>query len=135
MFNVSPFPSTRQEAFPGSSFFGRVSQHSVHRLNYLKDRWRSCSSEACQNHQKRNSFTPFPSSLPNPRNLSHKSSFIPKTCNLWTVLPSFFPESYNLPSFKSKTNKLNLISLVLAVAFFFRSLLGLCIGRDGLFPT
>ena len=55
---------------------------------------------------------PFQVSLPNPRILSHKSSFIPRTCNLWNVLPSScFPESYNLPSFKSKINKLDLISL------------------------
>ena len=55
---------------------------------------------------------PFHVSLPNPRTLSHKSSFIPRTCNLWNVLPSScFPESYNLPSFKSKINKLDLISL------------------------
>ena len=52
---------------------------------------------------------PFQVSLPNPRTLSHKSSFIPRTCNLWNVLPSScFPESYNLPSFKSKINKLDL---------------------------
>ena len=44
--------------------------------------------------------------------VSHKSSFIPRTCNLWNVLPSScFPESYNLPSFKSNINKLDLISL------------------------
>ena len=37
---------------------------------------------------------PFHVSLPNPRTLSHKSSFIPRTCNLWNVLPSScFPES------------------------------------------
>ena len=55
---------------------------------------------------------PFQVSLPNPRTLSHKSSFIPRTCNLWNILPSScFPESYNLPSFKSKINKLDLISL------------------------
>ena len=55
---------------------------------------------------------PFQVSLPNPRTLSHKSSFIPRTCNLWNVLPSScFPESYNLPSFKSKINKVDLISL------------------------
>ena len=55
---------------------------------------------------------PFQVSLPNPQTLSHKSSFIPRTCNLWNVLPSScFPESYNLPSFKSKINKLDLISL------------------------
>ena len=46
-------------------------------------------------------------SLPNPRTLSHKSSFIPRTYNLWNILPPCFPESYNLPSFKSKINKLD----------------------------
>ena len=55
---------------------------------------------------------PFQVSLPNPRTLSHKPSSIPRTCNLWNVLPSScFPESYNLPSFKSNVNKLDLISL------------------------
>ena len=55
---------------------------------------------------------PFQVSLPTSRTLSHKSSFIPRTCNLWNVLPSScFPESYNLPHFKSKINKLDLISL------------------------
>ena len=55
---------------------------------------------------------PFQISLPNPRTLSRKSSFIPRTCNLWNFLPSScFPESYNLPSFKFKINKLDLISL------------------------
>ena len=55
---------------------------------------------------------PFQVSLPTSRTLSHKSSYIPRTCNLWNVLPSScFPESYNLPSFKSKMNKLDLFSL------------------------
>ena len=55
---------------------------------------------------------PFQVSLPNPRTLSHKSSFIPRTCNLWNVLlSSCYSESYNLPSFKSNVNKLDLISL------------------------
>ena len=55
---------------------------------------------------------PFQVSLPNPRTLSHKLSFIPRTCNLWNVLPSScFPECYNLPSLNSKINKLDLISL------------------------
>ena len=55
---------------------------------------------------------PFQVSLPTSRTLSHQSSFIPRTCNLWSVLPSScFPESYDLPSFKSKINKLDLISL------------------------
>ena len=31
--------------------------------------------------------------------------------NLWNVLPSCFPESCSLPFFKSKINKLDLISL------------------------
>ena len=53
--------------------------------------------------------------------LSRQSSFIPRTCNLWNVLPSScFPESYNLPSSKSKINKLDLISLSsYPFAFFF----------------
>ena len=53
--------------------------------------------------------------------ISQKSSFIPRTCNLRNVLPSScFPESYNLPSFKSKINKLDLISLSsLLLAFRF----------------
>ena len=55
---------------------------------------------------------PFQVSLPNLCTLSHKSSFIPRTCNLWNALPSScFPESYHLPSFKSKIDKLDLISL------------------------
>ena len=55
---------------------------------------------------------PFQVSLPNPQTLSHKSSFIPRTCNLWNVLPSScFHESYNLPSLLSKVNRLDLISL------------------------
>ena len=80
---------------------------------------------------------PFQVSLPTSRTLSHKSSFIPRTCNLWNVLPSScFPESYNLPSFKSKINKPDLISLSsLLLAFFFLPLLGLCIGHDGLSST
>ena len=55
---------------------------------------------------------PFQVSLPTSRILSHKSSFIPRTCNLWNVLlSSCFPESYKVPSFKSKINKLDLIVL------------------------
>ena len=55
---------------------------------------------------------PFQVSLPNPQPLFHKSPFIPRTCNLWNVLhSSCFPESYNLPSFKTKINKLDMISL------------------------
>ena len=67
---------------------------------------------------------PFQVSHPNPRTLSHKSSFIPRTCKLWNVLPSScFPESYNLLSFKSKINKLDLIPLL----FAFRLLLSSCV--------
>ena len=58
-------------------------------------------------------FHPFHVSLPTPLTLPHKLSFIPRTGNLWNVLPSSsFPESScKLPSFKSKINKLDLISL------------------------
>ena len=53
----------------------------------------------------------FQVSLPISRTLSQKSSFIPRTCNSWNVLPSpCFPESHNVPSFKSKINKLDLIT-------------------------
>ena len=55
---------------------------------------------------------PFQVSLPTSQTLANKSSCIPRACNLWNVLPSSsFPESYNLQSFKSKINKLDLISL------------------------
>ena len=55
---------------------------------------------------------PFQVSLPNPRTLSRQSSFIPRMCNLWNALSSSsFPKSYNLPSYKSKINKLDLIFL------------------------
>ena len=55
---------------------------------------------------------PFQISLPKPRILSHKSSFIPRTCKLFNLLPSYcFPEFYNLPSFKSMIGKLGLICL------------------------
>ena len=55
---------------------------------------------------------PFQVRLPYPQTLSHKSSFIPGTSQLWNSLPpTTFPESYNLSCFKSKINKLDLISL------------------------
>ena len=55
---------------------------------------------------------PFQVTLPNPRTLAHKSSFIPRTSQLWNSLPpTSFPESYNLSSFKSNVNKLDLVSL------------------------
>ena len=100
-------------------FHPRFSWGSFHLLKILSralfsgdQGYYSSSSEACQDHQKLNSFTPLPSSLPTSRTLSHKSSFIPRTCNLWNVLPSScFPESYNLPSFKSKIDNLDPISL------------------------
>ena len=42
---------------------------------------------------------PFQVILSNPRTLSHKSSFIPRTCQLWNTLPfTSFPESYYLAS-------------------------------------
>ena len=55
---------------------------------------------------------PFQVILSNPRTLSHKSSFIPSTCQIWNTLPSTsFPQSYNLSCIKSNINKLDLISL------------------------
>ena len=55
---------------------------------------------------------PFQVTLPNPRTLSYKSSFIPRTSQLWNSLPpTTFSESYNLSSFKSNINKLDVISL------------------------
>ena len=55
---------------------------------------------------------PFQVTLPNPRTLYHKSSFIPRTSQLWNSLPpTTFPESYNLSSFISNINKIDLISL------------------------
>ena len=55
---------------------------------------------------------PFQVSLPTSRTLFHKSSLIPRTCILWHVLLSYcFPESYNFPSFQSKVNKLDLVTL------------------------
>ena len=55
---------------------------------------------------------PFQGRLPNPQTLSHKSSVIPRTSQLWDSLPpTTFPESYNLSSYKSNINKLDLVSL------------------------
>ena len=87
--------------------------------------------------QKLESLTLLQCLPPASRIISHKSSFIVRTCNLWNILPSScFPESYNLPSFKSKINKLDLISLSsLFFAFFLLPLLGLFIGHYGLSPT
>ena len=63
--------------------------------------------------------------LPNQWTLSHKSPFIQITCNLWNVLPSSsFPESYHLPSFNSKINKIDLISLLFAFCFLLSSFVG-----------
>ena len=79
-------------------------------------------------------YCSFQVSLPTPPTLSHKLSFIPRTCNLWNVLPSpCFPESDNLPSFTSKIDKLGLIYLSSKpFALFSLPLLGLCIGHYGL---
>ena len=66
-------------------------------------------------------------SLPTSRILSHKSLFIPTTCNLWSVLSSScFPESYNFHLSNLRSIKF---------PFFFLPLLGLCIGHHGLSPT
>ena len=55
---------------------------------------------------------PFQVTLPNPRTLAHKSSFIPRTSQPWNSLPpTSFSESYSLSSFKSNINNLDLVSL------------------------
>ena len=56
---------------------------------------------------------PFQVSLPTSRTLSHKSSFPPQEHAIYgtSCLLLAFSESCNLPSFKSKMNKFDLISL------------------------
>jgi len=55
---------------------------------------------------------PFQVTFPNPRNLSRKSSFIPRTSRLWNSLPPTTSlESTNFSSFKSNINELDLVSL------------------------
>ena len=79
---------------------------------------------------------PFQVSLPNPQTLSHKSLFINRTCNSWNVLPSpCFPEPYSLPSLKSKINKLDLISLLLAFCFLLSSFVGALYRPQWPFPN
>ena len=54
----------------------------------------------------------FQATLPNPRTLANQSSSIPRTSQLWNSLPTTtFSESYNLSSFKSNINKLDLVSI------------------------
>ena len=67
---------------------------NFHMTIWMDGRSKSKTRSATRSH-------PFQASLPTSRTLSHKSSFIPTTCNLWNVLPSScFPESYNLPIFQ-----------------------------------
>ena len=55
---------------------------------------------------------PFQVTLPNPRTLSHNSPFIPRSSQIWNSLQStIFPESYNVSSFKSYINNLDLFAL------------------------
>ena len=70
--------------------------------------------------------------------LSHKSSFIPRTSQLWNSLPpTTFPESYNLSSSKSNINKLDLVSLSTYTFPHFSvfPLSGFCYRPYGLSPT
>ena len=54
-------------------------------------------------------LTFFQVTLPNPRTLAHKSSFIPRTSQLWKTLPSSaFFETYNLSSSKSNIKNLSI---------------------------
>ena len=81
---------------------------------------------------------PFQVTLPNPQTLAYKSSFIPRTSQLWNSLPpTTFPESYNLSSFKSNINKLHLSPFLLKLPLFFSvfPLSGLCYRPYGLSPA
>ena len=72
---------------------------------------------------------PFQVTLANPRALSHKSSFIPRTSQLWNSLPpTTFPESYNLSSFKSTIANLILSPFLLKLSLIFSvfPMSGLC---------
>ena len=85
-------------------FHGHCSQEIREIISVPLRRVRTTRSSTCSHL--------FQLSLPNSRTLSHKSSFIPKTCSLWNVLPfPCFLQSYNLPFFKSKINKLDMIAL------------------------
>ena len=74
--------------------------------NIISDPMRCIGTTRCSTHSH-----PFQVTLPNPRTLAHKSSFIPRTSQLWNSLPpTTFPESYNVSSFKFNINKLDLFS-------------------------
>ena len=85
-------------------FHGHCSQEIK---NSIPDPMRHVRTTRSSTHSR-----PFQITLPNPQTLAHKSSFIPRTSQLWNSLPpTSFPESYNLSSFKSNVNKLDLVSL------------------------
>ena len=62
---------------------------------------------------------PFQVSLPNPRTLSHKSSFIPRTCNLWNVLPSSCFPTCHVSNLRSINFILSLYPLSCSLSSFF----------------
>ena len=65
---------------------------------------------------------PFQVTLPNPQTLSHKSSFIPRTTQLWNSLPpTIFQESYHLSYFKS-----NIKNLILSPSLLKLPILSVC---------
>ena len=85
-------------------FHGHCSQEI---MNFIPDPMRHVQTTRSSTHSH-----PFQVTLPNPQTLAHKSSFIPRTSQLWNSLPpTTFPESYSLSSFKSNVNKLDLVSL------------------------
>jgi len=87
-----------------SYFQGHCSQETKNIIPYPVRRVRTTRSPTHSH--------PFQVTLPNPRTLAHKSSFIPRTSQLCNSLPpTTFPESYNMSSFKSKINKLDVVSL------------------------
>ena len=83
-------------------FLGHCSQEI---MNIISDPVRRVRTTSSSIHSH-----PFQATLPNPRTLAHKSSFIPRTSQLWNSLPpTTFPESYNSSSFN--INKLDFVSL------------------------
>ena len=81
---------------------------------------------------------PFQVTLPNPRTLSHKSSFIPRTSQLWNSLPpttSLNPTICHLLNLTSTNMILSPFLLKLSLIFSVFPLSRLCYRPYGLPPT
>ena len=100
-------------------FHGHCSQEIKNIVPDPVRRVRTTRSSTCSH--------PFQVTLPNPRTLSHKSSFIPRNSQLLNSLPpTTFPESYNLSSFKSTNLILSPFLLKFPLLFSIFPLSGLC---------